>query len=89
MIKHSQAENLYITTDKHDDQLLVVFRDDGIGIEDKKMLFKKGSSSSGYGLFLSKEILSITGIGIRETGIAGEGARFEIIFPYGQYKSVQ
>jgi PAS domain S-box-containing protein len=89
VVKHSRADNLYITTDEQDDQLLVVFQDDGIGIEDKKMLFKKGSSSSGYGLFLSKEILSITGIGIREAGASGEGARFEIIFPQGQYRSVQ
>ncbi len=28
-----------------------------------------------YGLFLSKAILSITGIGIRETGVPGKGAR--------------
>ncbi|MDI3486383.1 MAG: hypothetical protein PWQ51_412 [Methanolobus sp.] len=89
VVKHSRAEHLYITTDEQDDELLVVFQDDGIGIDDKKRLFKKGSSSSGYGLFLSKEILSITGIGIRETGASGEGARFEIIFPQGQYKSVQ
>ncbi|TQD28232.1 PAS domain S-box protein [Methanolobus vulcani] len=89
VVKHSQAKNLYISTDEQDNQLLVVFQDDGIGIEDKKKLFKKGSSSSGYGLFLSKEILSITGIDIRETGLPDEGARFEIIFPQGQYKPVQ
>jgi signal transduction histidine kinase len=51
----------------------------GIGIEGKNKLFKKGSSSSGYGLFLSKEILSIT-------GITGEGARFAIIFPHDRYR---
>ena len=70
------------------DKLLVVFQDDGIGIKDKSKLFKKGNSTSGYGLFLSKEILSINGIGIRETGVPGEGARFELVFSHGQYKTL-
>lgn len=87
VIKHSRATHLTINTMKEDDQLLVVFQDDGIGVEDKGKLFKKGSSTSGYGLFLSKEILSITGIGIRETGVPDEGARFEIVFSPGQYRS--
>ncbi len=87
VIKHSNASNLLITTVEEEDHLLVVFQDDGIGIEDKSKLFKKGNSNSGYGLFLSKEILSITGIGIRETGISGKGARFELVFYHGQYKN--
>jgi hypothetical protein len=33
------------------------------------------------GLFLSREILSITGITIRETGEPGNGARFEMLVP--------
>jgi PAS domain S-box-containing protein len=86
VIKHSKASNLTITTVEEKDKLLVVFQDDGIGIKDKSKLFKKGNSTSGYGLFLSKEILSKTGIGIRETGLPGEGARFELIFSPGQYK---
>ncbi|WMW21537.1 PAS domain S-box protein [Methanolobus mangrovi] len=87
VIKHSEATNLTITTEEEENQLLVVFQDDGIGIMDKSKLFKKGGSSSGYGLFLSKEILSITGIGIRETGMSGKGARFELVFSQGQFKT--
>jgi len=34
--------------------------------------------SPGLGLFLSREILAITGITITETGEPGNGARFEI-----------
>jgi len=37
--------------------------------------------NTGLGLFLSREILAITSITIRETGIPGEGARFEISCP--------
>ncbi len=87
VIKHSEATTLTITTEEEKNQLLVVFQDDGIGIGDKSKLFKKGDSSSGYGLFLSKEILSITGIGVRETGMPGKGARFELVFSLGQFKN--
>jgi len=38
------------------------------------------------GLFLSREILGITGLSIKETGKFGEGARFEIHVPGGKYR---
>ena len=49
----------------------IVSQDDGVGISaDMKMgLFARGSGKGhGYGLFLSHEILSITGITITEPG---------------------
>jgi PAS domain S-box-containing protein len=64
--------------------LLVVITDDGIGIpyEDKEKIFAHGyGSHTGIGLALSREILSITGITIREDGVPGEGGRFEIRVP--------
>ena len=42
--------------------------------------------NTGLGLFLVREILSITGIKIRETGVPGKGARFEILVPEGGYR---
>jgi hypothetical protein len=39
------------------------------------------------GLFLSREILSITGITIRETGESGKGARFEMVVPKGMWRN--
>ncbi|PKL57911.1 MAG: sensor histidine kinase, partial [Methanomicrobiales archaeon HGW-Methanomicrobiales-5] len=36
---------------------------------------------TGLGLFLSREILSITGISITETGTPDKGVRFEIHVP--------
>ena len=42
--------------------------------------------NSGLGLFLIREILSITGISIRETGDPAQGARFELTVPEGQYR---
>jgi len=69
--------------------LSVVFADDGAGIpaDDRKNLFKRGfGEHTGLGLFLSREILSITGITITENGKHGKGARFEITVPKGAYR---
>ncbi len=67
----------------------ITFRDDGTGIpvEDKEQIFKKGfGKHTGLGLFLTREILSITGITIRENGEPGKGARFEILIPHDMYR---
>ncbi|PKL59576.1 MAG: sensor histidine kinase, partial [Methanomicrobiales archaeon HGW-Methanomicrobiales-4] len=41
---------------------------------------------TGIGLFLTKEILSITGLSLREAGDPGEGARFEILVPGDKFR---
>jgi hypothetical protein len=38
-------------------------------------------------LYLAREVLSITGITIGETGETGKGARIEIIIPKGDYNT--
>jgi len=59
----------------------------GISVEDKKKLFTRGfGKNTGLGLFLSREILAITGITITENGIPGKGARFEIVVPKGMWR---
>jgi len=71
------------------DNLILIYSDDGVGIteEDKKQLFRKGfGKHTGLGLFLSKEILSITGIRITENGEPGKGVRFEITLPGDAYR---
>lgn len=69
--------------------LKIFFEDNGIGIgEDKKELIfqKKFEKKKGMGLFLTREILGITGIKISETGVYGKGARFEILVPKDYYR---
>ena len=69
--------------------LIISFEDDGTGIavRDKKVIFDKGfGKNTGLGLYLSREILGITGIIITETGIPGSGARFEIRVPEGGFR---
>ncbi len=68
---------------------VIVIEDDGIGIPAalKKRIFQREfGKNTGYGLFLVREILSITGMSIRETGEEGSGARFEITVPVGTFR---
>jgi signal transduction histidine kinase len=68
---------------------IIVCEDDGTGIQypDKERIFEQGfGKNTGIGLFLSREILSITGITIRETGEPGKGTRFEMTFPPDAYR---
>ena len=69
--------------------LTIVCEDNGVGImdKDKKSLFSRGfGKNTGLGLFLSREILAITGITITENGTPGKGARFEIVVPKDAYR---
>ena len=71
-----------------DGSLKWIIEDDGVGIaiEEKENVFQKGyGHNTGLGLFLVREILSITDCSIAETGVPGVGARFEIQVPGGQY----
>jgi signal transduction histidine kinase len=52
----------------------------------EKIFRREYYRNTGYGLFLAQEILSITGLSIRETGEPGSGARFEIVVPRGEYR---
>jgi signal transduction histidine kinase len=71
---------------------IIVCEDDGVGVvaEEKLKIFERGfGKNTGMGLFLTVEILSITGITIRETGKPGKGARFEIIVPNGAWQTTK
>ncbi|MEI7434756.1 MAG: PAS domain S-box protein [Methanomicrobiales archaeon] len=73
----------------HGDDQVIVCEDDGNGIaaEEKEKIFERGfGKNTGLGLALSREILSITGITIKETGEPGKGARFEMVVPKGMYR---
>ena len=88
----AQMTAIHITTHAAGKSLIVVFEDDGAGIadRDKKVIFDKGfGKNTGLGLYLSREILSITGITIAETGVHGKGARFEMTIPPGGFRFVK
>ncbi|MFY9800769.1 MAG: ATP-binding protein, partial [Methanoregula sp.] len=71
------------------DGITILIEDNGPGIpaSSKEKIFERGyNGRDGSGLFLVREILSITGIAIQETGTEGVGARFEILVPKGAYR---
>ncbi|OPY34546.1 MAG: sensory histidine kinase AtoS [Methanomassiliicoccales archaeon PtaU1.Bin124] len=78
-----------IALEEGDKGTIVYFQDDGVGVaaEDKERIFQRGfGKNTGLGLFLSREILAITGMSIKENGVAGQGARFEISVPASIYR---
>jgi len=89
-IRHGKVvKRISIGYQVRDDNLVLLYEDDGAGIpdENKNRIFNKGfGDNTGFGLFLVKEILNITGLSIVETGTFGKGARFEINVPRAAYE---
>jgi signal transduction histidine kinase len=84
-----KLKTIRVFSNETDTGLLIVCEDDGAGLgeTEKKHLFNRGfGKHTGLGLFLSKEILSITGITIEETSTSGKGARFQMHVPLGKYR---
>ena len=84
-----QMKTIRVSSQESDARLTIICENDGVGInaEDKTRLFTKGfGKNTGLGLFLSREILAITGITITENGAQGKGVRFEIAVPKGAYR---
>lgn len=69
--------------------LSIICKDDGAGIpaDIKEKIFDQSIGQfSNMELFLTREILSTTGITITENGEPGKGARFEMVVPKGSYR---
>jgi len=84
-----KTKTIHISSQESDANLKIIYEDDGVGIaeDERKRLFTHGfGKHTGLGLFLSREILSITGITITENGIQEKGARFEILIPPEKYR---
>jgi PAS domain S-box-containing protein len=91
VILHAKtATEISLTGVESEQGLTLVFSDNGAGIpeEYKEELFNQDFSNKRFGLFLSREILSITGISITEVSKPSSGARFEIHVPPGTYRIV-
>lgn len=80
----SKSSVIRFRLESHGAMHIIICEDDGVGVPaaEKDKIFKyQYGKNTGLGLFLSREILSITGINIAETGKEHEGARFEIRCP--------
>ncbi|MBN1165705.1 MAG: PAS domain S-box protein, partial [Methanospirillaceae archaeon] len=72
-----------------DDGILFIYEDNGIGIPDadKEKIFESGyGQNTGYGLFLSREILGISDYTLTEAGTYGKGVKFIITIPQGMFR---
>jgi PAS domain S-box-containing protein len=91
-IRHGkQTTHIRLFCQESFEELHVVCEDDGIGVppEAKEKIFNREFfSQTGLQMYLAREILSITGISIRETGIYGTGACFELRVPKGGYRFI-
>lgn len=86
-----KIRNLRFSCEESFEELLVICEDDGIGIppDAKEKIFNRQFfQNTGLDMYLSQQILSITGISIREVGTYGNGARFEIHVPKGAYRFI-
>lgn len=92
-IRHGGSlTTIRLSSTHREGSLVILVEDDGVGIpgSEKERIFDHGHGKhTGIGLFLSREILSITGLSIRETGEEGTGARFEITIPAGKFRRAE
>ncbi|MDG6256860.1 MAG: PAS domain S-box protein [Methanomicrobiaceae archaeon] len=84
-VRHGgQISVIRVSSFDENGQCRIIVEDDGDGIppDEKEAIFERGfGKNTGYGLFLARAALAITGIAIRERGEEGKGARFEIVVP--------
>jgi len=90
-LRHGQTVTAIRISYRQDDtgRLVIVYEDNGIGIppDEKERIFNREyGKHTGLGLFLSREILGITGITLRETGEPGKGVRFVMLVPEGAFR---
>ncbi|HWQ66035.1 MAG TPA: PAS domain-containing sensor histidine kinase [Methanospirillum sp.] len=89
-IRHGHhVSRISLTSEMDVSGLTLIYTDNGEGVPatEKEKIFIRGyGKHTGLGLFLIREIFSITGITIRETGKPGEGVRFEMHIPRGMYR---
>jgi PAS domain S-box-containing protein len=84
-----KIRNIRFFCEESFEELLITCEDDGIGIppDAKEKIFNRQFfQNTGLDMYLSQQILSITNMSIRENGIYGTGARFEIRVPKGAYR---
>jgi PAS domain S-box-containing protein len=86
------VKNISISFRKEEGSGMLVVEDDGVGVpaSSKDKIFERGFGKvTGYGLFLVKEILDITGMSIQESGAEEKGARFEIEVPAEMWRMTE
>jgi len=87
-IRHGAASTITISFEEKESGYLI-YQDDGFGIveSDKEKIFSRGyGKGTGIGMAFIREVLESDDIAIRENGIKGKGASFEIMVPPDHYR---
>lgn len=88
-IHGKKATSIHISCHETAEGLTLVYEDDGVGISDeqkKELFMRNAGTKSGFSLFFIHDLLEVSEMTIRETGLPGEGVRFEIGIPRGIYR---
>ncbi|ABD42339.1 multi-sensor signal transduction histidine kinase [Methanospirillum hungatei JF-1] len=89
-IRHGKTvSTIYLYYQQIGNGCRIIYEDDGAGVsvEAKARIFEPSYSKiHGFGLFLIREILLLTGIEITEEGEKGKGAKFVLHVPQGGYR---
>ncbi len=92
-VRHGEnATVITISSSSGENGLDLTLSDNGKGIpeaEKEKIFRREYFKNTGFGLFLSREILAITGLTIREEGVPGSGACFIIHAPPESFRLVR
>jgi signal transduction histidine kinase len=92
-IRHGEhVTEIRIRSEEKGNGVDIIFEDNGAGIPDlqKEKIFRREYfKNTGFGLFLTREILAITNLSIHETGTCGQGARFVIHAPRETYRRIK
>jgi len=90
-LRHGEhVTRIRFSTEISEMEVRIICEDNGCGVPEQfkeDILTRKHFKNTGFGLFLARDILSITGFSIRETGVPGLGARFEITIPTGYFQT--
>lgn len=89
-LRHGEhVSKIFIHSAYENGDLVIIVEDNGTGVpenEKEKIFRREYFKNTGFGLFLSREILAITSFTIHEKGIPGQGARFVIRVPRAGYR---
>jgi len=91
-LRHGErVSEIEILSESVSDGINIIIKDNGAGIPDKakdQIFRREYFKHTGFGLFLTREILAITNLTITENGTFGKGACFVIHAPQGTYRSI-
>ena len=89
-LRHGEkVTKISLRTEETADGIYLIIEDNGAGVPadaKEKIFCREYFKNTGFGLFLTREILAITGLSIAETGTPGTGARFVIHAPKGTFR---